>query len=526
MRLRSLLTGAFAVSLACGGVTPAPPVEPEPPAEVEDFAPVAPVRPVFPLAVGDRWTWQVTRHVGAGLRVLFIPTTPARDDVVATWVLTVDRALPDGRYAATLTRTAPEQLPATTALTLWTQADALWMLGPDGPQPALELVVPPDAVATERVACVAHYLDHLPGTCSPAPGGPLSVPPGPVSGVVSQDADNGRTLAQVLVGIGTAGLLIPGNRAATELAELTDYTTSTPPTQSAPVEAFRRDPTPAAVEKGLRAPVDREDVAAFVALAAPADRVEVARRSLPSLPAGDRPSIARVVLSVEPDPAARLRALAALVPGLGTPGEARRESVVALVPAEDQVAARALLEGRWPVLRATLAAPEGDLAAMKQAAAVSPPDREEALVVLANVGDTNGALDVLLPLAARGDQLPLLTAACAQQAFDEERLPLLISRGALLAAHEADLEGLAALLGTFAFDAGEAAGATVVLRAASPAARPPLLRVALVGMDFDEERLMLLKAWPVEAKAMGPADRRATLDAFDTERAAAEALLR
>lgn len=524
----SALGIVVALGLACGGVdlAGAPEEAPGPDGAAPEpaYAPVPPERPVFPLTVGDRYSWQVTRHTGAGLRVLFMATEPARDDVIATWELTVDRALPDARFAASLTRTATGAMPAKTELTLWTQPDgALWMLGPKGPELALELAVPPDPVATERVPCVAHFLDHLPGTCSPAPGGPLSVPPGPVSVVVSAEPDRGRGLAQVLVGIATAGILIPGNKAATEIAELTAYVTTRPATPSPAVERFRGAPTPRTLEKV--APADREDAAAFVALAAPTDRAEVARRSVGALPAADRPSILRVLLSTEPDPTAHLALVARLAPELGgPPTPARRDALVALLPEGDREAGAALLRGEWPVLRAALTHPDDPAAAVRAAAAAAPPSRAEALETLRRTPSPRPVLDALLPGLSHTDQLDLLTAACAAQSFDSERQALLEGRGALLHANETELDALSALLDTFAFDDGRAAAATTLLAAVSEPRRPAILRAAVVGMDWDDGRVALLRAEPTVAKALSAADRKAILAAASDDAAVKAAL--
>lgn len=512
---RAAVGVVFALGLACGGLgEPGGPGEegvvggePAGEAPIQQAAERAPrVRPVFPLTVGDRWRWEITRHTGAGLRVLFIPTEPARDEIVATWELTVDREAGGGKFDATLTRTAPEALPAKTSLSLWSQDGDLWMQGPAGPQLALELEVPPDAVATERVPCVAHLLDHVVGTCSPVPGGPLAVPPGPVSAVVSADADNGRTLAQVLVGLGTAGLLIPGNRAQREVAELTSYVTTRPPTPSPAVEAFRADPTLRTLKRATA--LDREEVAAVVALAPDGLRVEVAKAALPAIPPADRPSIVRVVLGATPDPAQHLPALAALEPALGgPPTEERAASVAALVSEAERPAARALLAGEWPALRAALADP----ATVPAAVEAHPPGREEALAVVTR---DEGHLEVVLAATPAADHLPLATAACATQSFDTERTALLVRAAPHLAGAGRDLPGVTALLATFTFDDGRAAGATALLRAVPPADQPPILAIAVVGMSFDDAGPALLRAFPDAARSMSAADRARVLQAL------------
>jgi hypothetical protein len=529
--MRLLFPFVLALGLACGGGDPVVSVAPsdeEPAAEAPDelapSPPVARLRPSFPLTMGDRWTWQVTRHVGAGLRVLFMPTEPATTDVISTWELTIDRADPDGRFAATRTRTNTGALPQRTDLVLWLQDGDLWMVGPGGPEPALKLVVPPDAMATEKVPCIAVFLDGVPGFCSPAPGGPLDVPPGPVYGVVSADDDNGRTLAQFLVGVGTAGLLIPGNKTAQEILELVQWRPANPAGTSPAVERWRANPTPAKLPALLTGSVEREDAAAFVALASDADRVAVTRTTLAVLPIADRAALLRVTLSATTGD--RLTPLAQLTEDLGgTPSPASVDALVALLNEPDHRAGREILNGQWKTLRAVLVAPDAErLDTLRAETTSRSVGTDEAEAIVARFDPPAPAFDLLIARVPRADQLGLLIRTCAAQTFDDDRLPLLDGRADLLAT--ADLDAAGRLLDAFAFEAGKQEALLRLMDAAPTERRPKLLRLGIEKLTFDDQRFLLLDARPEVTRALSDADRDAVIAAFSFEREKAAEKLR
>jgi hypothetical protein len=474
--------------------------------------------------VGDRWTWEVSRHVGAGLRLLFIPTEPATTDVIATWDLTIDRSLGGGRHAATLARTVGGGLPARTDLVLWLQGAELWMDSPQGARVALELAVPPEAVAVEKVPCTAWFLDGLTGTCSPAPGGPLAVPPGPTFLVVSSSGNSGASLTQVLVGIGTAGMIIPGDRSASEYANLLGWTTKAPAPASPRIERWRKDPTPAALP-GLLAGVGREDAAAMVVLTRGDDIAAVTTSLLDALTPLDRVPVLRVALHAEGDAAQRLALLAVLVSHLGaTPNTARMNSILTLFAEEQQPAVRGLVTGEWQMLRAVLLAE--DPAEGLRSMGPYTPSPEESNAVLARFDEPGVVLADVLARTPPERQFVVFTAVCERATFDDDRLVLVQASPAMVTRAAASTEDTRALLETFNFDDDRVSTVKLIAAAAPQDKRGKIVRVGIEAMDFDSARLALIDALPIEARAMSPADRKAALASFVFEREAAEAKLR
>jgi hypothetical protein len=458
------------------------------------------------------------------LRLLFIPTEPATTDVIATWTMSIDRDTGGGRHAATLTRTVGQGLPTRTDLTLWYQGTELWMDAPQGPRLALEMEVPPGAVAVEKVPCIVHFIDSLGGTCSPAPGGPLAVPPGPTLVVVSEGTNPGASIAQVLVGIGTAGLIIPGNRSASEYATLIRWTPKNPAPEPARITAWKASPRPDALAPLLPG-VGREEAAAMVALARPEDLALVAAPLMDALPASDRVPVLRVALQSDWGGSPRLRLLATLSAHLGAPLDpVRLASVTRLFDGDQADAARGVLTGEWPLLLAVLRA-DPAASGLSGAPGHTPSDAE-LQAVIAQFDPPGDVLPALLARTPPERQVALLSQVCRAETFDDARFALIQANPAVVA-RAAEQPGMAEqLLDTFAFDEQRVAAVKLLVAAAPPRRRGALVRVGVEAMDFDDGRLAVLDALPAEAREMNAADRKAMLNAFTFERDAAEARLR
>lgn len=532
MRTLVLPVLVFVLALACGGgdeeptdvygapVTGeggTPVVEPTP---LPDPPKVIAERPTFPLQVGDKWTWQVTRNVGAGLRVLFLPTEPATSDVIATWELTIDSPAEAGRFKATLTRLMPDQLPQKTDLSLWLQDNILWMQGPKGPQEALSLVVPPEAVAAEKVPCTIQFLGTpFMGVCSPLPGGPLAVPPGPTYGLVYQEADAGRALAQLLVGIGTAGLFIPGNKSASEHLNLLSYVPATPQPMAPELEAWKKSPK----VPNLPANVDREWAAAYVVLAPEAQRRATALALFDRLAAPDRVAILRVVLSAEGEGPGRLAAVAQLAKGLGgAPDSQRSASVTSLLYPDDQAAGQAFLEGKWPALAAFVQTPTaGQPKALREAFASYSPTVEEIDAILARSEEPQGILDLVLEKVPAERKFGLVVETSASLPFDDDRLALLKAHADIIKPHLGDAEKMTAIFNAMGFPDGKSAALSWLLDLASADQRPGLLLAAVQTETFDDAKIALLNAHPAVVQSMTGAQKSQVLESvtFDKDEA-------
>lgn len=513
-----------AACLACAGVPEAiqDALEPTP-----NFPPPEPVpdRPVFPVEVGDHWTWEVTREVGAGMRVLFMTDKPATTDVIATWDLTIDSKDERGHFAATLTRKKPDGLPMVTPLSLWEQDGWLWMEGPTGPEKAVTLTVPPLAVATERVPCVVAMFDGVEALCSPAPGGPLGVAPGPAFSVLHRDADGGKSLAQLLVGLGTAGLIIPGNRSASEYLHLKAFVPHTPPVTSPRVEAWRANPDVRRLDKALHGGLNREEGAAFIALAPPNARDEVVGAVLDALGPVDRPPVLRAALEAAEVPETRLEQLAVWAPRVANADPVQVDALVALFPLDQGEAVRGLLAGTWPVFAIALTPSEGEdrAAAVRAAVAEHPPSQGEAMAVLKRMGSSPELIDALLAKRAPAEQRALLTAAIAAESFDDGRVALLKGHEALFA--DADDAALEALLAPFTFGDGIQQGLRALMPALPRGRQATVLVLALHKVPFDDDRLALLRAWPDAVAGMTRAQKTEVLAGFPFEKDAARKAL-
>lgn len=481
----------------------------------------------FPLTVGDRWSWKVVHRRGGGPRLLFIPLDPGYTAHLATWELTIDHQRPDGRFQATRTQTPAGGLPASTPLVLWHDRDgALWMEGPKGPTLALEVATPPGPLSIEQVRCVAHFLDGLAGVCSPAPGGPLDVAPGPLTAVLRDDGKAGQTVLQIAVGISTAGVFIPGNRRNLETLVLDTYQTSRPSAPSPLVQAWKRKPDPAALPALLKkTPPSAEEAAALVSLGNPRQLLPITRAVLAALPRAERPSVLRVALQTTDDLTAEelLAHFAAEVPHRD---EAVRLSLLAQFPDARRPVAEALLDGRWPTLAAFLRSgrnPPDRLAALGQGA--QPISTDEARAILSRTDDP-ACLDRVLARAV--DQDAVLFDWVDNISFDDKKTAFYESRPELLAKLANNPALASRALAIYSFDAGRAALLTRLLPLASHASgRATLLRITVEAMGFDNARIEALQAHPSVVAELSRADKTAILAAFDfaSNRARAQELL-
>jgi hypothetical protein len=530
--MRYIFPIILALALACGsGATPDP-VSGDAQTAVPDLPPPA-LGPIdtFPIAVGDTWRWQVTRHVGAGLRVFLLPTRPATDEAIATFDLTIDSVEGSGvdaKYHATLTRTPKEGLPAKTDLVLWKQGAELWMNGPKGPTPALTVEVPPEPVASEKANCVAVFLGGVPSECSPSPGGPLAIPPGPVSGVVSREDDHGKTIAQVLVGISTAGMFIPGNSTATEYLALVEYKPASQLPTDPVVERWRANPTLATLPAAMPSALNREQAAAIVALAADEERTDVTADLVARVPATDRSSLVRLAMQLDASSDARLKTLARLLPQLTpTPDAAHADPLLKQLEDGDQALARDFLAGRLPVLRAVVAAPVGGENAALEAAIPTTPslDPREAELALRRCQAPDQVLDRVIAKTPAAAHATLLTVALEGADDDATRDRLLSTHDAVVASQFGDGQAMTSMLKPYADEDRRRAVIEQWWKRTSPADHPRLLIAGSGAMSFDEARLTLLDGHLADAKAMSAADQEALLATFAFEADKARARL-
>jgi hypothetical protein len=550
-----VLTPALALCLACAGLgapaspppsvptlgvgaapagdmappPPAPPASPpHPPAALPEAA-----GPTFPLTAGDAWRWEVVRSTGAGVRVLLMTSEPARTERIAVWELSIGEPEASGRYPATFVRTpVGDGLPSTTAMTLFHASDGSLRLDAGaGTKPALELTVPPNPVSVEHVPCVAHLLGGLTAVCSPAPGGPLAVAPGPVRVSVRQDRDGAAAVAQVLIGIATAGTIIPGNRSSREVATLVEHKTTRPPAATSPeVAAFRARPSPSALRGD--GPLDRETAAALIALSDASEAPAVIELLAPRLAERDRWPALRVATQKAADPDAQLAAIARAA--RAAPLTDRAEflpSLLANLPEAEASAATALVEGRWPLLTAVvLAAPPERAPLVARRVDELKPSGDEAKAVLRRVDETRAAdrlrtLETLLPALSTADADALMLETLADDGLFDRRFDLLERQTAWVERQAADPDRAGALLGSFTFDADRARALTLVLQAARPPDRPTLLRVGVQAMAFDDGRLAVLTEHAALVDAMSARDRNLAIAAFVFEKQQARALL-
>ncbi len=346
---------ASAFVLACTGEA----VELAPPSRINAL-PVTPAD-ALPLGVGEGWTYSVMEHRGAGFRTFGLTDKPAtRTDLpdIVVMVLSVDDSQ---RYTVEVVGPTPEGGSQARQMTMWAEGDQVWFDDGSGKQSALTIDRPPNAVSTERLPCTAHYLGGITGACNARPGGPHNRAPGLNEGLVRQDADNLRGLAQILVGIGTAGIFIPGNRKATVTMELQHYApgeASTPDNDWELWNQLGKADLPANHGKRMKLVhelaaqhgADAESVAAVVYSLSNAEMSSATPELIQLLPIDQRAAVVRVGMQRVDDDFWNLQLLARtaqLIPA----DEATRESVVRRVESDTEQARR-LLSGSNPGLAA------------------------------------------------------------------------------------------------------------------------------------------------------------------------------
>lgn len=416
---------------------------------------------LFPLAEGNRWVWEVRERTGGGARfLLFLPTSPGTEARIGTWTLTVGgEATRRGRrgWQARLVRAEDGVGSTEEELFLWPERGRVWMEGPQGSVPAVEAMASEDGVSVERIPCVAHVLGGLAASCSPAPGGPLGVPPGPDRIVLSSDFSSSTAMAQFLVGVMTAGVIIPGHRHTTRTAELVEWTpapagarwSGSPwaPVSSPLVEAWLADPPgpfddPVQHLAGLLQshPVDAEAATSLVTRVQWGEEEAVALGLLPALPIGERLPLVRVMVARAPL-GDELRTLARASAHLVLPvAERRVSSLLAGLGDAEAETARRLLSGEHPLLTAMLAAAVSShdsdvLAALEVEAGRFRLTEAEALAVIEHFSfddDRRAAFDLVLPGTAEAKRPAVIAETLARLTFDEAKLEIITARAGTL----------------------------------------------------------------------------------------------
>ena len=395
---------------------------------------------MLPLSVGQSWSYTLRENKGAGFRLLGLATQKAESQVVDRWQMRITGE-EGGRFDAVLERTPPTGLPSTSPLTLWHDGGQVWMDVGRGRQPALTANPPPGALSTERVPCVGHMLGSVVGLCSPVPGGPRDAPAGLVSGLVYTEADGGAALTQVLVGIATMGVLIPGNRKAKVVARLDAYQPGDhPPAQpSSPLWLAWHHagaPTTTAAWATLEPlladyPEDAEGVAAVVDSLEGDHAVTVGIDALPRLEEARRAPVMRVILQGADDDTAALRALAEGRDALGPVEPGIQETLIAkLGNTDDQQQARRLLSSPCQALRAALEAFRGPfddawVEAVTAAVAEHPPDAVSVEGMLAQPTFDGGRRDTLSAIFAvlpEDQHADVAVVAIGAMEFDSSRI--------------------------------------------------------------------------------------------------------
>ena len=185
-----------------------------------------PERPLLtlPLAVGDRWTWVEERREGGGLVLWVLPAAPIRRERVGTRVLEiVDHDPTTDRYTARVTREVPGEPSRSETFTVWNDAAGTWMLdGSGAPVPAVVGTAVPEPLEGEVLPCDFALLRVRGGRCSAMSDGPLHAPPG-LLGVQLQGKGGFAQLGSMLLGVMTAGLMVPSVAGPSLVLELESY---------------------------------------------------------------------------------------------------------------------------------------------------------------------------------------------------------------------------------------------------------------------------------------------------------------
>lgn len=485
----------------------------------------------FPLTEGDRWEWEVVRTSGAGARVMLISASPATSEVIETWELLIGKPDAGGAHQATWTRTPRSGAPASTArFTLARHADGIVRFDAgNGPRPAFSFDPLPNPVSVEQQPCVAHVFGDVPGGCSLLPGGPLGIAPGPTRLVLNANDDHAaRALVQWVVGIASAGTVIPGNRGTQDIATLVSYQT-TRAGVAIPEELARWANTDDLAQVKRDGPLDAETAAAMISVSDQEHVNALTALLIPRLSPEDRYPALRVALrrahSVD-EALSTIAQMAALAPFAS--GAHLIDSVKARLPEDESDAVAALLERRWPVLAAALRSPadtRGDFIARRVGSEMLALGEARALLRLVRRTDEASLAAVMSALVRAlpdADADVIMFEALADSSLFDTRIALVQGETAWVARQLNDHAASRRLFTGFTFDSDRVQVFDVLRRQAAPEIRGNLLVLAVESMEFDGERLGLLRSQRDLVASLTADQRRRCLKAFrhDTEDAA------
>ncbi|MCO4747913.1 MAG: DUF4476 domain-containing protein [Proteobacteria bacterium] len=407
---------------------------------------------ILPLAVGHTWVYELREKKGGGVRFLGMRQKSATNIKLADWTYAIT-AKEGEQYLATLTIVPAEGLTTTAQMRLWERDGQVWTDAGQGERLAIEAIIPPNPVSSERIRCVAHMLGGVVGKCPPVSGGPKGVTPGLHEGIVGADVRQGAGLAQVLVGIATVGTLIPGNQSSYERLRLKQFTAGEGAEIASTESAFF-----SAVQSGGSSPS------------------QLARH------AQTHPPDAEGAAAVVAQAGSRDPAMAALLPHLS---------------ASDQ----------HPVLRTALQHSSKPLVTMAHASGLlkSEPTDDEWTGLLAPFGNDKDRGRARLVLSGGN---PLFVAMLlADDTFDHDRISTLERE---LPAHPVTVEQAIPVLEVFSFDDGRSEAIELLLAGVPEEQRGAALLVWVPILGFDDAKIELMTRHLEALKAL-PADQRQLL---------------
>jgi hypothetical protein len=546
MARAAVLSAFFGLGCQPGG-SPVASVSPEAPsalvpaaAPVPADAPVAglPPTPVptapgtLPLAEGHRWTFVEEVRRGAGLRVLGFPTQRATTERLGTRTLEIGSQDPHtGRFVATVTQ-QPAAGPAQSVTTeVWTDAEGTWMVDEAGRTlPALVVAPLPDPLSIETVSCDMALLGVKGGRCAALPGGPRNTAPG-LLGVVLADDSGLKPLGQVLVGVMTAGIFIPGNRSPVQVLELEAF--SPAPASDDPFMAAVDAAGPFAEAGQIRVllathrPGVEALAAALLPLRDPGTLAAVVPDALQAVPAADRHRLLRAVLRHRLDNDSVAVFLAGL-PHLPRSLSASQRAALANAVPTRAALLWLLLDAEQPFLAAWLGAGEGrpDADLLSTLPAELQPSAAERRAVLSLLKFDNARRETLAAFVARlppSEHPAVFLEVFGTLGFDAARVASLADHGPLVAS--LSLEDRSSLLAQLGFDAGRAEALVTLLAHAPVSEHPALFVAAYETLGFDDKRLALVAAHPELVAGLSAVQREAMLARMRFSRDALEALL-
>lgn len=407
--------------------------------------------PILPLAVGNTWTYEVRVRTGGGVRVLFRSSAPATNIKTQDWVFAITEQREDA-YFATFTRTPtdPEGLATTSTMMLWEKDGQVWT-DAGGERLAIEALIPPGAVSSERVACVAHILDNLMGSCAPHPGGPLGTSPGLHDGLIGAHGKPGASLAQIFVGIATVGTIIPGNKSSSERATLTSFTAgpdaeieTTPSKLLSAIRSGNRSPRQVA-KLVTQHKATAEEVAAAITLFNQADDV-----------------------------------LVAVLPALA-------------------------MEDRYPVLRTAIGQSDNRITTLARASQAienrtEGPQFDALLAAFSDQGSKDKATLIL-----SGEAGLFVAMLSEDSTFDDDVHEVLVRE---LPNHPVTVQGALPILGLFSFDDGRSGAIELLLTTLPEEERAGALLVWVPALTFDDAKIELMTAHVEALKTLSIEDRK------------------